>query len=222
MVLAQLCSLKQLNQGKKINILLIGLGGGALAMYCKTWLGNINSSIEIDAVDIDPEIAKVAKDWFGLTDDINIHIADGLDFIRTAVKSEKKWDILIVDVNSNDPESDLWVPTYDFVEVEFLKDCSQVLNQPNGLFILNMICLKNTLRESILKRLNTIWPNIFLNKLEKNRNEVIFCMQASKEEMFSEALLSTCLAKNDKNNNFSGNTLLFLEDISKKLKEIKI
>lgn len=85
-----------------------------------------------------------------------------------------------------------------------------------------MICLKNTLRESILKRLNTIWPNIFLNKLEKNRNEVIFCMQASKEEMFSEALLSTRLAKNDKNNNFSGNTLLFLEDISKKLKEIKI
>jgi hypothetical protein len=44
----------------------------------------------------------------------------------------KKWDILIVDVNSNDPESDLWVPTYDFVEVDFLKNCASILAQPNG------------------------------------------------------------------------------------------
>lgn len=42
MVLAQLCSLKQLNQGKTTSILLIGLGGGALAMYCKTWLKDVS------------------------------------------------------------------------------------------------------------------------------------------------------------------------------------
>jgi len=41
MILAQLCSLKHLNQGKKLSILLIGLGGGALAMYCKTWLKDV-------------------------------------------------------------------------------------------------------------------------------------------------------------------------------------
>ena len=41
MILAQLCSLKHLFQAKKLSILLIGLGGGALAMYCKTWLKDV-------------------------------------------------------------------------------------------------------------------------------------------------------------------------------------
>ena len=84
-----------------------------------------------------------------------------------------------------------------------------------------MICLKKSLRDSILERLKTIWPYVFLNKLEKNRNEVIFGMKASKEDMFIEKF-SSRLTKSDKNNNINGNTLLFLEDISNKLKEIKI
>ena len=85
-----------------------------------------------------------------------------------------------------------------------------------------MICLKSSLKDAILQRINGIWPHVFINKLDKNRNEVLFCMKTGKQEMFVEKF-SNHLAKNDKNNNNNknGNTMLFLEDISEKLKEIK-
>ena len=127
---------------------------------------------------------------------------------------------MLIDVNSNDAESDLWVPTYDFVELEFLKDCGKILAHPNGLFIMNMICLKKSVKDTILERLNVVWPHTFLNKLEKNRNEVVFCMQIKKEEMFIEKLSTR--APKDKNNNKIGSTLSFLEEISIKLKEINL
>lgn len=93
------------------------------------------SQCNIEAVEIDEEIANCAKNWFGLDKDIKIHIADGLEFVRNAAKEGKKWDIVVVDVNSNDPESDLWVPTYDFVELEYLKSCEEILAKPNGNFL---------------------------------------------------------------------------------------
>ena len=39
---------------------------------------------KIDAVEIDEEIANCAKNWFGLEEDenISIHIADGLKFVK--------------------------------------------------------------------------------------------------------------------------------------------
>jgi spermidine synthase len=35
----------------------------------------------------DEEIANVAKNWFGLSDDIRIHIGDGLEYIKNAANS---------------------------------------------------------------------------------------------------------------------------------------
>ncbi len=86
-----------------------------------------------------------------------------------------------------------------------------------------MICLKSSLKNTIVQRLNAIWPHVFINKLEKNRNEVLFCMKKPKQEMFVEKF-SNHLVKNDKNNNNNknGNTIILLEDISDKLKEIKL
>ena len=82
-----------------------------------------------------------------------------------------------------------------------------------------MICLSSTLKQNILDRLNSIWPNVFLNKLEKNRNEVLFCTKASKREIFLE---KPCADQKSLNQIGDGNTILMLEEIACSLKEIKI
>ena len=48
-------------------------------------------------------------------------------------KKDKKWDIVIVDINSSDAASDFWAPTKQFVEFEFLKNCNAVLSKPKGI-----------------------------------------------------------------------------------------
>lgn len=42
-----------------------------------------------------------------------------------------KWDVLVIDINSSDPNSDLWGPTKDFVDEAFLNDCKSILTD-NG------------------------------------------------------------------------------------------
>lgn len=42
-----------------------------------------------------------------------------------------------------------------------------------------MICRNEALRKDILANLKSIWPKIFVNKLKKNRNEIIFSLTDS-------------------------------------------
>lgn len=45
--------------------------------------------------------------------------------------------MVIIDINSSDPNSDLWGPTKEFLEIEFLKDCKSVLSDAGkGYFFL--------------------------------------------------------------------------------------
>ena len=64
---------------------------------------------------------------------IRVHIANGLNFIKEANELGKKWNVVIVDINCNIPESDLWGPTAEFLEDAFLKECKNILESPSGL-----------------------------------------------------------------------------------------
>ena len=129
-----------------------------------------NLKCEIEAVEIDEEIANAAKDWFGLVEDnrTHIYIEDGLKFIREQL-NRKKWDVVIIDVNNDNPESDLWCPTKDFIEFEFLNNCKSILND-TGVFIVNVICRNDNLKYQIFEKFKLIWPSVFINKLKKSRN----------------------------------------------------
>lgn len=131
----------------------------------------------IDAVEIDAEIAKAAKDWFGLIEDdkTKVYVDDGIKYIQNEASSSngKKWDVVIIDVNNDNAESDLWCPTKDFIELEFLKSCSSILNE-SGVFIMNVICRNDTLKVQILEKIKSLWPFLFINKLKKSRNEIVF------------------------------------------------
>ncbi len=120
---------------KNLKILIVGLGGGVLANYCKTWL----KDCQIDAVEIDQKIVQVAKDWFDLQEDerTRIFVEDGLKFLHNASASDSiKYDVVIIDINSSDPNSDLWGPTRDFIDEQYLKSCKSILNA-NGIIFSN-------------------------------------------------------------------------------------
>lgn len=65
---------------KDATVLIVGLGGGGMCSF----LQRSQKSIFIKAVDIDPEIYEIAKNWFNLTEDkkLKVEIADGIKFIE--------------------------------------------------------------------------------------------------------------------------------------------
>jgi spermidine synthase len=61
-------------------VLLVGLGGGAMVRY----LQHRDPALAIDAVDIDPEIVRIADRYFGTrsSDRVRIEVADGYQVVR--------------------------------------------------------------------------------------------------------------------------------------------
>lgn len=124
---------------------------------------------------------------------------------------------MIVDVSGSDPEADLWVPTPAFVEEDYLRACKEILAEQNGMFVLNMICWKDSVRQMIYDRLGALWKKIFLNTLDTN--EVLFCLNNSRaDEVFSK---NPYLGK-ARNASADGKTMRLLQEISSELKELSI
>jgi spermidine synthase len=78
--------------GEPRRILVLGLGGGTLAGFLRRHY----PAAHIDAVDIDPEVVRVAKQYFGFREDgrMRAHVADGRKFIESA---REPYDLIFLD-----------------------------------------------------------------------------------------------------------------------------
>jgi len=86
--------------------------------------------------------------------------------------------------------------------------------------IMNMICNDSKVRESSLRDLNSIWPNMLINKLEKSRNEIIFAFHEPRDKLFQKNCFQD--KNNNKSNGKNGNSLLLLEEVSNHIRELKL
>ena len=109
------------------NLLLLGMGGGSII---KSLRETFEYQRNIVAVEIDPEIIKLAKDEFGVSSSEKLQILqeDAFEFVKT---SEENFQLIIIDLFI-----DLSVPPI-FYETEFCKNASSLL-QKNGFIIFNV------------------------------------------------------------------------------------
>ncbi|MGE5523384.1 MAG: spermidine synthase [Rhodospirillaceae bacterium] len=73
-------------------VLVVGLGGGTLPRFLHAYY----PAASIDAVDIDPDVVQVAKDYFGFREDARLraHVADGRRFIEQV---RTPYDLIFLD-----------------------------------------------------------------------------------------------------------------------------
>jgi len=79
-------------------VLIVGLGGGSMVHF----LNRYDPSVEVDAVEIDPDVVRIADEYFGTrnrkkeTDkvQVNIFTADGVDFLN---RTESRYDVIYLD-----------------------------------------------------------------------------------------------------------------------------
>jgi len=102
-------SLEKINLKNTRSILVLGLGGGSVI---ETLRNDFNYNNHITAVDIDPEIIKIAKDEFELiaSKNLNIICDDALHFVA---QNKEKYDLIIIDLFI-----DIVVPA-PFLELDF-------------------------------------------------------------------------------------------------------
>ncbi len=100
-------------------ILVIGLGGGVLP----TALARMLPDAEIDIVEIDPAVVKVAREFFGFnpSQQIQVFEEDGRVFVKRAGKSGRRYDLIMLDAFDHE-----YIPEHLLTQ-EFLSEVKSLL-----------------------------------------------------------------------------------------------
>lgn len=132
-------------------ILVVGLGGGTLPRL----FHRILPEARIDAVEIDPEVAAIARDYCGLVTDtrMQVHIEDGRDFIEAR---EGLYDLIVLD--SFGAES---IPEH-LLTVEFLETVRRALTK-DGIAVANVWGRNyNPLYPHMLLSYREVFPEVYV------------------------------------------------------------
>jgi spermidine synthase len=112
-------------------VLTIGLGGGTLT----TALSRILPESEINVVELDPAIVRVAKEYFNFrpTSKVRVTVEDGRVFVKRAIERGEKYDLIILDAFD-----DVYIPTH-LLTRQFLEEVKKILTD-DGVLAANTYC----------------------------------------------------------------------------------
>ncbi|CAD7078893.1 unnamed protein product [Hermetia illucens] len=153
-------------------ILVIGLGGGGLCMFIHEVIRNS----KLTAIDIDPVMLEISEKFFDLKQDnrLEVVIEDGIAYLGAAGKSNKQFNAILFDVDSKDLSLGMSCPPASFLEPTVLNDVKMLIGN-KGVFVLNLVCRDETLREKVLNDLRSFFKSICSYKLDEDVNEIIYC-----------------------------------------------
>jgi spermidine synthase len=114
-------------------VLIVGLGGGAMVRF----LTHHEPHVQIDAVEIDPAVVRLADQYFGVRTggNVRVHTADAFSFIETTTD---RYDVIFMDAFLR-PSADTdttGVPSR-LKTLEFLRRLKQALS-PGGVVAFNI------------------------------------------------------------------------------------
>ena len=146
-------------------VLIIGLGGGSMAKkYHQEF-----PELEIDSIEIDPEVTEVARTFFHFREDPRqrVHEGDGREFLARA---EERFDLILLDAYYADN-----MP-FHLVTREFFHTALEKLT-PDGVLVINLIGSlrgpdSNMVRATI-KTLGSVFAQVYTFPTFGNRGQVL-------------------------------------------------
>lgn len=144
-------------------ILLIGLGGGALAHF----LLHHFPGCEIHAVDNDADVIDIARRWFDLPEHpgLHCHVADGGDFLLRQAPPHA-FDLILLDAYDDDGLAET------VGGQPFFQACRNAL-RPGGVLSMNLWCSQGKRRQACEASLNAVFQQQVLQLPVRERGNII-------------------------------------------------
>ncbi|MDP9472095.1 MAG: fused MFS/spermidine synthase [Chloroflexota bacterium] len=142
--------------------LLIGLAGGTVARQLTAAYG----PIPIDGVEIDPEIVRVGRKYFGMDEpNLNVIVEDGRYFLRT---TEQRYDLIGVDAYRQP-----YIP-FQLTSREFFQEVSDRLT-PAGVAVINVGRTSTDYRlvDAIASTMTSVYPHVYVIDVERYSNSIV-------------------------------------------------
>jgi spermidine synthase len=146
-------------------ILILGLGGGTLPMFIRKHYPEAT----IDAVDIDPDVVYVAKEFFGFREDsrMKAHVNDGRVFIE---KSRQPYDVIFLDAFGADS-----VPAH-LATQEFLQAVRRAV-KPGGSVVGNLWGSGyNQLYDAMVRTYQEVFDELFILEVRNAGNKILLAL----------------------------------------------
>ena len=162
--------------GEPRRVLVLGLGGGTLPMFLRKHYPNA----VIDAVDIDPQVVHVAREYFGFRDDgaMRAHVADGRRFIEAVAQP---YDVIFLDAFGTDS-----VPPH-LATREFLNAVRRAV-APGGVVVGNLWGSgSNRLYDSMVRTYQDVFDDLYILDVRGAENKILLALP--RREVFGSAEL---------------------------------
>ena len=127
--------------------------------------------MNVEGVEIDEDITKLAREYFHLSEEIPVYTYDGRAYLN-AVK--KTYDVIMVDAYQ-----DITIP-FQMSSVEFFTLVKEHLN-PNGVMVVNMNMRGEEGDEgitfSLSQTINTVFPHCYIVNIPSSTNRELFASE---------------------------------------------
>ncbi len=173
--------------------LIVGLGGGSMVRF----LNKFFPEVKVDAVEIDPVMVQVARDYFGTRPGsrTRIVVEDGFDFLKRA---NNQYDVIYMDAFLKPSEvTDATGLPRRLKTVAFLKNLHKNLHQ-NGLVVINLNENVDTLED--IRNIREAFPSVYVFLVPGTGNIIVVGAMSRKNVSADE--LRKRGAKLDKQRNF--------------------
>jgi spermidine synthase len=170
---------------KAKRVLVMGLGGGSTQRAFQHYY----PTVHVDTVELDPAVAKVAKEWFGVkeTKTHTIHISDGRGYLRR--NKNRKYEAIMMDAYSSNTYGS-FIP-YHLATKEFFQLAAEDLTA-NGVLAYNVIGTYNEWRADIVgsmyRTMKTVFPHVYHFPAADSRNIVLVGVKAKTGGLTSATL----------------------------------
>lgn len=161
-----------LSERKHLDILIIGLAGGTISRQYDLLLGS-TFSLDIDGVEIDPEVVELGRTHFDLDrSPLTIHVADGRTFLNATTK---RYDIIIVDAYSQQ----VYIPPH-LTTSEFFRLTRDHLRN-DGIMAMNVNAFRDDaeLLERVALTLDSVYTNVRMQRLPGLVNVLLVASDAA-------------------------------------------
>ncbi|MCS7306541.1 MAG: fused MFS/spermidine synthase [Thermoguttaceae bacterium] len=150
-------------------VLIVGLGGGTIPSFLRHYY----PQLQIDVVELDPEVVKAAKKFFGFKEDQNMRaiVQDGRKYIE---QTKLRYDVIFLDAFGAEN-----VPP-PLTTREFLQACRQAL-APGGLVVGNIWSrASNPLYDSMVRTYQDVFPTLYILDVPESGNRILFALPEKK------------------------------------------
>lgn len=158
---------ERIQAGFRPKALCLGVGGGALIGFLKTKL-----EFQVVGVEVDEEVLRVARKYFGLEDGdfIQVCVGDGLELMEKLACGDTgcegvghidpPFDVIMVDIDSVDLRNGVTAPPLEFVRKEILLAARSILCE-SGIFVINTIPPSRSFYETLIHDFQEVFPELY-------------------------------------------------------------